>query len=40
MILKETFLEPEPEVIHFSVEDIITTSGNSDDDELPPVVVG
>lgn len=37
--MKETFLEPELEVIHYSIEDVITTSGNRDPDELPPIVV-
>lgn len=37
--IKETYLDPEIEIIHFEVTDIITTSGNLDDDELPPLVV-
>ncbi len=37
---KETYWDPEIEIIHFGVADIITTSGNLDDDELPPLVIG
>ncbi len=37
--IKENYWDPEIEIIHFSVTDIITTSGDLDDDELPPLVV-
>ena len=40
MIMKEKFLEPELNIIHFEIVDVITTSGSLDDDELPPVVIG
>ncbi len=38
--IKEPYWDPEIEIIHFGVTDIITTSGDLDDDELPPLVVG
>ena len=38
--MKELFTAPEMEVLHFEAVDIITTSTQMDDDELPPLVVG
>ena len=38
--MKTLFMEPELEVTRFTVEDVITTSADLDEDELPPVVVG
>ena len=39
---KETFCEPEIEIIRFESTDVITTSGGGelDDDELPPIIMG
>lgn len=40
--LKETYCEPEIEIIRFESTDVITTSGGTqlDPDELPPIIVG
>ncbi len=32
--------EPEIEIIRFGAADIVTTSGELDEDELPPWVIG
>lgn len=37
--LKETFCEPEMEIIRFESIDVITTSGVLDEDELPPLII-
>lgn len=36
---KETFCEPEIEIIRFESTDVITTSGVLDEDELPPWII-
>jgi hypothetical protein len=38
--MKELFTAPEMEVLYFEAVDIITTSALTDEDELPPVIVG
>lgn len=37
--LKETFCEPEIEIIRFESTDVIITSGVLDEDELPPLII-
>lgn len=37
--MKELYAEPEMEVIHFEAMDIITTSGELDEDELPQIPI-
>ncbi len=38
--MKELFSKPELKVIRFEATDIITTSSELDEDELPPIIVG
>ena len=38
--MKKKYIEPEMEITQFSVEDLITTSGTLDEDELPLVPAG
>ncbi len=37
--IKENNWEPELEIIRFGIADIVTTSGELDEDELPPVII-
>jgi hypothetical protein len=38
--MKELYQQPDVEVIHFEEVDIITTSGQLEDDELPELPLG
>lgn len=38
--MKDRYTEAELEIIHLENVDIITTSGQLDDEELPPIVIG
>lgn len=35
--MKERYEIPEMEIVKFETEDIITTSGNNNDNDLPPM---
>ena len=36
--MKKLFNEPEMDVVRFALADIITVSGQLDEDELPPII--
>ena len=37
--MKERYETPEMEIVEFETEDIITTSGNADDNSLPGMLI-
>ena len=37
--MKERYETPEMEIVEFETEDIITTSGNADDNSLPGMMI-
>lgn len=38
--MKKLYEQPELEIIKFQMEDVMNPSGDLEEDELPPVVVG